>query len=156
MEHGEWTSLGEPGGKETSEINWEPRWVQQWWTTVDEDIALHQEVLNKGYPNRWGAKIPVRTKWNLQLFSSLLQDYEDKEVVEWIRYGWPTGRLPTLENPAITNKNHQAAVDHPKALKKYIEKEQQHNTVMGPFEKIPFKGKVGIAPLSTRPKKDSG
>ena len=26
---------------------------------------------------------------------------------------------------------------------------------MGPFDKIPFQNKVGISPLSTRPKKDS-
>ena len=76
--------------------------------------------------------------------------------MEWIRFGWPAGRLPTLPDPHISNINHKGATDHPLALKQYITKEQGYNAVMGPYTKIPFTHKVGISPLSTRPKKDSG
>ena len=63
--------------------------------------------------------------------------------------------MPTLAEPVISNSNHKGATDYPEALTKYIDKEASHNAVMGPFDKIPFKAKVGISPLSTRPKKDS-
>ena len=123
---------------------------------MDKDIALHEEVIKNGYPNRWGARVPVSTKWNLELFEALLSDYKDKEVVEWMRYGWPSGSLPTLSSPVTTNRNHKGATEHPQALQKYIQKEQQHGAVMGPYRRIPFKANVGVSLLSTRPKKESG
>ena len=85
---------------------WEPRWIQKWRAIVDKDITLHKTVLDKSYPNRFGAQIPLQTKWNLDRMEVLLNDYEDKEVVEWMRYGWPSGRLPTMEDPQITTQNH--------------------------------------------------
>ena len=102
-----------------------------------------------------GGKRPVNTKWNLVKFGELLRNYHDKEVVEWIRYGWPTGRLPTLPDLEISGRNHKGATEHPEALTAYIQKEDSHGALMGPFSKIPFQGKVGISPLSTRPKRDS-
>ena len=84
-----------------------------------------------------------------------MEGYEDKEVVEWLKYGWPTGRLPTLPAPSTSNKNHKGAVEFPEHLIKYINKEREHGAIMGPYQKIPFPGQVGISPLSTRAKKDS-
>ena len=97
----------------------------------------------------------MKSKWNLERFEELLCNYKDKEVVEWIRYGWPTGRLPTLPDPATSAINHKGATEHPQALETYINKESSHDAVMGPYDKIPFQTKVGISPLSTRPKKES-
>ena len=72
-----------------------------------------------------------------------------------MKYGWPIGRLPSLPDPEITFKNHKGATEHPEALVKYIQKESKYGAIMGPFNIIPFEDKVGISPLSTRPKKDS-
>ena len=121
----------------------------------NEDLMLANLVNKLGYPNRYGARIPVKTKWNLEAFEEKLQGYEDQEVVEWLRYGWPSGRLPTLDPPGKTFKNHKGATDHPLALQKYITKEISKGAVIGPFTHIPFRHKVGISPISTRPKKNS-
>ena len=135
----------------------EPQWIHKWRVTVDKDLALHEQVLRLGYPNRWGARIELEHKWNLQLFRDLLQGYEDTEVVEWIRYGWPTGRLPTMADPLHAAKNHSGATDHPQALQKYVDKEQSKGAIIGPYNRIPFtqQSTIGISPLSTQPKKDS-
>ena len=122
---------------------------------MDPDLKLHEDVIKGGYPNIWGARIPIETKWDLDLFSRLLENYEDREVVQWMRYGWPSGRLPSLGNTGTSNKNHKGATDHPEALRKYIKKEAAQGAVMGPYDKIPFTSKVGISPLSTRPKRES-
>ena len=153
--HGEWSSPEEEPILHTPQIDKEPEWVYKWRCNNDEDVRLHNEVITKGYPNRWGARRPVKTRWNLELLEELLQEYEDKEVVEWIRYGWPTGCLPTLEDPDVCTKNHKGATEFPEALKAYVEKESGHGAVMGPYRKIPFQEKIGISPLSTRPKQDS-
>ena len=123
--------------------------------TQHEDLMLSHLVRGRGYPNRYGARIKLKPRWNLDKLEELLQAYEDNEIVEWLRYGWPTGRLPTLEAPARNFKNHKGATDHPEALKKYIQKEIGKQAVIGPFNKIPFKQQVGISPISTRPKKGS-
>ena len=107
---GEWVQLEESANLQAhtaQELNREPEWVHKWRTTVDEDIQLHEKVLKGGYPNRWGAKIELKHKWNLQLMEDLLRDYEDNEVVEWMRYGWPSGRLPTLGEPEHSTKKPQ-------------------------------------------------
>ena len=137
------------------QIQADPEWIYKWRCENDEDIRLHHQVITEGYPNRWGARRPVKTKWNLEKFEELLTNYHDKEVVDWIRYGWPTGRLPTLPDPSRSNKNHKGATEFPEAMAKYISKEKGHGAVMGPYKKIPFMGKVGLSPLSTRPKRDS-
>ena len=137
--HGEWAPPEDVSqGTYQCQIDREPEWIYKWRCTVDEDIKLHHKVMARGYPNRWGAKIPVKTKWNLERFTELLGDYEDRDIVEWIRYGWPTGRLPTLPDPSVSTKNHKGATEHTKALYKYIEKEQVHGAVMGPYKAIPF------------------
>ena len=129
--------------------------MQNWLAKQDPDIGTHLKVLQGGYPNRWGARIELDHKWNLDLMQQLLQEYEDKDMVEWLRYGWPAGRLPTLPDPKLATKNHTGATDHPAALRAYIAKEQSKGAVMGPYKNIPFNSKVGISPLSTRPKKQT-
>ena len=155
--HGEWIQIEQSHNTKTKEntIQWEPRWVTAWMTNNDADINRHTQVLEQGYPNRWGARIPVPSAWNLQLFSNLLKSYEDQEIVEWLRFGWPTGRLPTLPPPSITSKNHKGATEYPHQLQRYIDKEKKYGAIMGPYKKIPFQSNTGISPLSTRPKKNS-
>ena len=153
--HGEWIQL-EPEGNGDDRGNpllQEPEWIQQWLGENDEDIAMHEAVVKGGYPNRWGARLPVNSRWNLQRFEELLGSYEDIEVVEWLSYGWPTGRLPTLPQPTWNYKNHKGAVEFPEQLQKYITKESKYGAIMGPFQKIPFHDNIGISPLSKRPKK---
>ena len=124
---------------------------------MDKDLVLHQAVLKGGYPNRWGAKIELEHKWNLQLLDQLLAEYTDRDIIEWIKYGWPSGCLPSLTQPGHAKDNHTGANQYPEALHKYIQKEAKHGAIMGPYDKIPFttRSKVGISPLSTRPKKES-
>ena len=61
---------------------------------VDEDVNLHGEVWKKGYPNRWGARIPVQSGWNLELLQSLLQGYTDKDISEMVTI-WVAHRQTT-------------------------------------------------------------
>ena len=155
--HGEWiqNDQKQAASSHGKNLEQEPKWVINWLARNDEDVSLHDKVHREGYPNRWGAKQTVKSRWNLKLFDSLLRNYKDREVVQWLRYGWPTGRLPSLPSPGQCKTNHKGASNYPKQLHKYISKESRYGAVMGPYKKIPFKDKVGISPLSTRPKRDS-
>ena len=132
MGHGEWIQIEHQYDSVNYGNNLEaaPEWEQNWLSKNDPDVKLHNEVRRRGYLNQWGARIRVESKWNLQLFANLLTDYEDSEIVEWIKYGWPTGRLPTLTLPGSSFKNHKGASDYPEALQKYIEKESSHGAII--------------------------
>ena len=44
----------------TIKLDREPDWIRAWRGTIDEDVKLHQEVVEGGYPNRWGPGGPSR------------------------------------------------------------------------------------------------
>ena len=154
--HGEWVKIDRevsPGPQ--IDLAKEGKDSIRWIRRLDRDLDLHYLIWEKGYPNRYGAKIPLETKWNLQKMEELLIDYEDREVVQWMKYGWPTGKVPGTQSPYIWTKNHKGAEDHPAALRQYIQKELNQGAIMGPYPRIPFRDRVGISPLSTHPKKAS-
>ena len=101
--------------------------------------------------------IPLKTCWNIELLSSLLQGYEDSEVVQWLTYGWPISRPPNWEAPQPTFENHGSANSYPEVIDRYIDKEKSRGAVCRPFRGIPFHftDRIGVSPLSTRPKRDS-
>ena len=126
------------------------------WDCKHPDVLLSSRVKDEGYPNVFGAKIPVKSNWDLGYPEEMLTDYHDREIVEFLRFGWPANRLPTSPAPTLNNSNHASALSHPEFISKYLEMEIKFNAVMGPFERIPFPGnRVGVSPLSTRPKRDT-
>ena len=66
-----------------------------WWVSdklsqdVIDKVILSHKVIKSGLPNRYGYRIPLHTNWNLSLMQSLLAEYDDLEVIEWLRYGFP-------------------------------------------------------------------
>ena len=63
-----------------------------------------------GKPNYLEARVLVPTHWNLDLLESLLEDYEDKLVVDFLMYGWPMSRsilLLTNGSAKVNHKGHQ-------------------------------------------------
>ena len=121
--HGEWVQL-DPLDIEDKNVAVEqdPEWIRKWRINNDTDIAAHQEVREKGYPNRWGARRQVDSAWNLQALEQLLQDYGDKDIVEWIKYGWPTAGCPhyplPCSAPRITKEQPSFPSNYNSILKK--------------------------------------
>ena len=118
-------------------------------------VVLHNKVWDQGYPNIYGAQIPIASNWNLSYLGMALHQHADKEVVSFLKYGWPANRLPTVPPPSVNMCNHKSATDHPEYIWQYIFKELQSGHIVGPFNSIPFIGRVGVSPLSTREKKSS-
>ena len=118
-------------------------------------LDVVREVRNSGTFNFKVAKVNVNTNWNVQLLRSLLTDYYDAGIVDFLQYRFPINRADVpLE---LGDRNHKGATLYPDQVDKYIAKELKLGAMVGPFEKIPFEGEepVAISPLSTRKKKDS-
>ena len=85
----------------------------------------------------------------------LIFEYHDQEVIEWLTYGFSISRSDTEEDPWPATCNHAGAINNPDAIDAYIKKEIRLGATMGPFLIPPYINRIGISPLSTRPKRDS-
>ena len=81
-----------------------------------EDLLLAHKVIKSGVPNQWGCRIPVKSTWNVELFNNLLQGYEDQDVTEWIKYGFPISREANFPDPYPCTVNHKGATEFPDAM----------------------------------------
>lgn len=121
----------------------------------DRLISEINAVRHSNLSNRYGLRIPLRTTWNIPLLDSLLVNYPDKQVVEWLQYGWPIGFHPHCDPPDWAQDNHRSAVDFAEDVDRYILKEITHFSLLGPFEASPFAELISCCALSTRSKRES-
>ena len=61
-------------------------------------ITAHDTVKRTQKHNFQEAKILVNKSWNLELLESWLSDYKDKEVINYLKYGWPLNQHETDVN----------------------------------------------------------
>ena len=117
-------------------------------------IKAHRAVLESGLPNYKGCRIPVPTKLNTGYMAEKLQNYEDRQVIEFIRYGWPIN----YQGEPVANKkckNHKGAKDYPKEMDSYLRREVTEGATIGPFEENPLSCELNYSPLNSRPKRES-
>ncbi len=106
-------------------------------------------------PNRYGARIPVRSKWQVDVFAQMLGDYHDKDIIDWLTYGWPINRSDGAPVCSQLLYNHAEAACWPIQLQEYIRKEKGHDALLGPFSRNPFPAATsGLSPLNIRPQRD--
>ena len=116
-------------------------------------INANKEVRSSGSPNYAGKRIQVNNNWNLDVMEKWLENYKDKQLLEYLRYGWPLNAINTEINNTVPN-NQQGVQDFPK-VRKYLKQELEAGTIFGPFLKNPFGKHARFSPLDTREKKDS-
>ena len=118
---------------------------------VWKQVQLVKYIRDTGQPNVYGARIPLQTNWNVALLKQLVTSTSDREVVEFLTFGWPLnhdGREVT-----ITLRNHASAEQYPQHMQKYISKEKDYGCLLGPFLVPPWEKQVAVSPMSTRLKK---
>ena len=121
-----------------------------------EDIMLANKISNSGLHNRFGCHIPIRSVWNIHLLDILLFEYKDRELIEWLTFGFPVSRVVLAPDPTPASCNHLGATLYPEVIDEYVNNEVRLGALIGPFTVPPFISRIGISPLSSRPKKDTG
>ena len=108
-----------------------------------------------GLHNKDFCCIQVNHNLNFDLLDGLLSEYHDKQILEFLKYGWPIERDMdiALEMSSI---NHKGATEFQEDIDLYIKREVELGATIGSFDAIPFRGPVAISPLSSRPKKGVG
>lgn len=116
-------------------------------------IDANRKIRKSGKPNVYGEKIPVHHGFDLEYLSRELTDYDDKEIVEFLRYGSPIGHEGVEPKPRQC-KNHKGATDYPQEMTGYVHKERDRGSLIGPVDKQ-FRSECVVSPLSSRPKPNS-
>lgn len=116
-------------------------------------MEVNKLIRDSGKSNVQGLRIPIKSAWNFHNLETFLADYSDKEIVDYLRYGWPIGHDGRKTSTTIP-KNQLGARQNPQALKEYIAKEQSYGAITEGFGKPPFPHSK-ISPLDTRQKRDS-
>ena len=125
-------------------------------------LSAHQTVTDSGLYNFEYCRIPINTNLNIPYLRSMLFDYKDDKICDFLEFGFPLGYLgddKILNNVDKKNlwkfKNHQGAEEFPVDMLSYLKKESQHKAILGPFKTNPFDSGIKISPLNTVPKSGS-
>lgn len=121
---------------------------------IEDDLNLAEMVRQSGVPNVYGLQIQLHSNWNFALLDSLVTSTSDREVVSFLRYGWPLNRelnIPTT----LTFRNHAGALQYESAVDDYMGKELRYGALCGPLCTIPSRERMAISPMTTRSKKNS-
>ena len=121
--------------------------------TRQQYVDIVDYVRSFGKPNVYAAKVPIPSKFNFPLMYSLAESVSDREVIQFLMYGWPLNH--DGRPVAQTLSNHATARNHPRSVEEYIKKEWELGCLLGPFLTPPWSHQVAISPMSTRVKKNS-
>ena len=120
---------------------------------VLEAREIFDKVVQTDQYNFQKARVRVPSGLNIPAWESYLKDYDDREIVDYLKFGWPISF--NRSHPLVaTQKPHPSGRDHPVSVNHYIKTELGHEALLGPFDGIPIH-KLHISPLMSRPKKDS-
>ena len=103
-------------------------------------VTANAIVRRSGTHNFCKERIQVNTDLNFDYLNEALQDYEDKRIIDFLKFGFPLNAIDTEVNEDIP-PNQEGARKNPADLDKYIADELKMGSIIGPFKKSPF-GKV--------------
>ena len=121
--------------------------------TEFDSLSIYNRVFHTKKYNFQEAKIPIPSGLKIDAWTEYLSDYKDKEIVQFLNYGWPSGFMHSA--PLVsTLQNHQSGSQFPSHVESYIGTEIGKRALMGPFAEPPVVP-MHISPVMTRHKKDS-
>ena len=117
-------------------------------------VQANKAVRISGKPNFSGCRIPVPSSLNFEYLEKELADYKDRAIIQLLRYGCPIN----YEGPGNLSRachNHRGATDFPEHIERFLKREVEAASVMGPFKSSPFDIPTTVSLLNTVPKRDS-
>ena len=127
--------------------------TQRAYGVKDNDVQLVHYVRRSGKHNVYGARVLLHSTFNITLMQQLATSTADREVVQFLMFGWPLNHIGTPTTNTFVN--HTSATQYPSEVTRHIQKERSYGTLMGPFHEPSFSQNTAISPMSTRPKKDT-
>jgi len=111
-------------------------------------------VHSSGKYNFESVRQPVPSNLNINAFRDLLRHYDDKDICNFLEFGWPINHSSILQDNTDPN-NHGGVNGYLQQIDDYLIKEIDNGSVIGPFKVNPFGIKITVSPLNAVPKKDT-
>ena len=76
-------------------------------------VTANRLIRETGCPNFKESRIPVNHSWNFEFLQEQLKDYEDKEVLEFFKFGWPLNAVDTaiqVDIPTIRQAHNRISI----------------------------------------------
>ena len=118
-------------------------------------VRANIEIRKSGRSNVDGMQIRTVSGWNVDYLEKKLSRYEDKQIIQMLKYGFPIECNIVGETESPPPGNHGGAKQFPDEIDVYINKELTKGTLLGPFDTNPFGKFTRFSPMNTRPKKES-
>ena len=122
------------------------------WSVADY-CSANKAIRNSNCPNARGVRIPIPTSLNIGYLERNLVDYFDKEVIEFMKYGWPLS-VDSYNVDSVVFSNHRSALDYSGQIDKWLKKAFNKSSVIGPLEVNPFDHPCIVSPLASVPKSE--
>ena len=94
-------------------------------------LDIYRVVTACGQPNFRGARLPLPINFDFHQWSAIAHTQADLEVLQYLKYGFPTGCEGPIPTPSF--ENHYSAVNHPRDIKAYIATALSEGAMLGPF-----------------------
>ena len=106
-------------------------------SNTSQYLRAAEIIRESGLPNYRGALIPIKSGLKVPAWEKYLQDYPDKHILQYIRFGFSLslGSALGLRNTSV--KNHYSAMQHPQAVEQYISNEIALGPCWVPFMIFP-------------------
>ena len=119
--------------------------------SVDTLLKTASIIRDTGQPNYKVARIPIESGLNVAAWEKYLENYSDKRIIQYIKFGFPLSLIDPheLNNTKVTN--HFSACQYPQQVQEYIDKEIKLGALLGPVDSI-IDSHFHCSPLLTRPK----
>lgn len=130
-------------------VHW-PELVQQ---VGNDQLQVYEKVRHSGTYNLFGLKQPIPSLLKYEAWVQASTGHSDDEwLLPLIRYGFPLQYVgPPDPSRGKISPNHKSALQHDAHIASFIVNEVHNHTIIGPFQKLPFKW-ANVAPMMTRPK----
>ena len=101
-----------------------------------------------------GCRIEIQSNFNLSLWEKKLKEYEDRHIVNMLRFGFPLGIKDRSGLKRKYIENHSSPLQFKQDVQKFIDKELTFKALLGPFSHPPHP-LFHCSPLLIRPKEGS-
>ena len=96
-----------------------------------------EAIARSGRHNYKGLRIPLTSGFDWTFLKHNMEHYHDKQLMDYIRFGFPLNIDPTNGISTNATTNHASANKFPEAVSEYIDTELKHGTLIGPFDHPP-------------------
>lgn len=121
--------------------------------SVNNIIRINDQVRRSGLCNADGLQIPLVTRLNVPFIEHMVKNSPHEKIVKYLKFGWPLGHNGTTI-PNEPKRNHKGVTEFLEQTMQYLQSEKEKNRILGPFDEKVFRGKNGISPLNSVPRKN--